>query len=120
VHTVRVTLEAVCLSVAVREGRLTNDPFATDCNFSALVALLSHTPCQKRRTAPARSTHAEQGLCNCRAYIDPSNCLSVFYPAAARLCSGFAAESPAARRYRSIAERPAGRRSAAAASQPEQ
>ena len=33
-HTVRVTLEAVCLSVAVREGRLTNDPFATDCNFS--------------------------------------------------------------------------------------
>ena len=53
------------------------------------------------------------GLLNCRAYVCPSVRLS--RPAAARRCCGFAAVGPAPRRHRSIAARPAGRRSPAAA-----
>jgi len=49
--------------------------------------------------------YVEQGLCNCQASIRPSVRLS--HPAAARRGCGFAAVGPAARRYRSIAARPA-------------
>ena len=54
-------------------------------------------------------------LSGVRPSVRPSVCLS--HPAVAHRCCGFAAVGPAARRYRSIAARPAGRRTAAAAPQ---
>jgi len=60
--------------------------------------------------------YAEKGLWNCRASVCLSACLSVclsvcpshFRPPYVRRCGGFAAAfCPAARRYRSIAARPA-------------
>jgi len=51
--------------------------------------------------------------------VRPSVCLSVrlSHPAASRRCCWFAAVGSAVKRYRSIAARPAGRRSAAVAPQ---